>query len=82
MRPFVAINHDAQGNLVTAGEYRTILATMFGTAARQVTRRYPLSTFPSPGVALVTLLTDFSRWQPAPGITRTDVGREHHRTVG
>jgi para-nitrobenzyl esterase len=61
MRPFVAVDHDAQGRPVSAAQYPTILAQVFGADAPAVQARYPLSAYPSPGVALATVLTDWGR---------------------
>ncbi|MGW5666729.1 carboxylesterase/lipase family protein [Micromonospora sp. NPDC003776] len=61
MRPFVAVNYDIHGNPVTADQYPGILAEVFGGDAAEVLARYPASAYPSPGVALATVLTDWGR---------------------
>lgn len=58
MRPFVAVNYDIHGHPVTADQYPGILAQVFGADAAEVLARYPASAYPSPGVALATVLTD------------------------
>lgn len=61
MRPFVAANYDAHGSPVTAEQYPRILEQVFGQDAAMVLARYPVSAYPSPGVALASALTDWGR---------------------
>ncbi|WP_083672772.1 carboxylesterase/lipase family protein [Micromonospora sp. CB01531] len=58
MRPFVGVNYDFQGHPLTADQYPGVLAQVFGADAAGVLARYPASAYPSPGVALATVLTD------------------------
>ena len=57
MRPFVAVQFDAQGRPVTAQQYPQILAQLFGDGARAVLERYPAGEHPS--LALAGVLTDW-----------------------
>lgn len=61
MRPFIAVNYDIQGHPVTPDQYQSTIAQMFGTNAAEVLARYPIGAYPSPGVALATILTDWGR---------------------
>ncbi|MFI7034414.1 carboxylesterase/lipase family protein [Microbispora rosea] len=59
MRPFVAVQFDAQGRPVTAQQYPEILADLFRDDADAVLDRYPVAGFPTPSLALATVLTDW-----------------------
>ncbi|TQS27316.1 carboxylesterase family protein [Microbispora sp. KK1-11] len=59
MRPFVAVQFDAQGRPVTAQQYPEILTGLFGDGARAVLERYPAGDQPS--LALAGVLTDWGR---------------------
>ncbi|WP_176993915.1 carboxylesterase/lipase family protein [Nonomuraea jiangxiensis] len=59
MRPFVAVQFDAQGRPVTAQQYPEILASLFGDRAQAVLDRYPADGYPSPSLALAGVLTDW-----------------------
>jgi para-nitrobenzyl esterase len=59
MRLFVAEAYDGQKHPVTAAEYPRILQTMFGPKdAQAILAQYPLSRYPTPSLALATLLSD------------------------
>jgi carboxylesterase type B len=59
MRAFVAAKYDATGHPVTAAQYQDIVHTLFGSEnARAVLAAYPLGRYPTPSLALATLLTD------------------------
>ncbi len=59
MRFFVAAFHDLAGNPIeTPEEYTQLIQQSFPTTAAQVEAQYPLSDYPSPGLAWATLLTD------------------------
>ncbi|MFI0372976.1 carboxylesterase/lipase family protein [Actinomadura sp. 1N219] len=60
MRPAVAATYDRTGNPVTAEDYPQILRDMFGPAkAKAILGQYPHDEYPSPSLALATLLTDY-----------------------
>ncbi|HEU5156089.1 MAG TPA: carboxylesterase family protein [Streptosporangiaceae bacterium] len=60
MRAAVAAAYDGAGNPVTAEAYPRILREMFGPApAKAIIARYPLVGYPTPSLALATLLTDY-----------------------
>ncbi|MET8143403.1 carboxylesterase family protein [Sphaerisporangium sp. NPDC005288] len=61
MRPFVAVQFDAQGRPVTAQQYPQITADLFGEDAKAVLDRYPLTRFRTPSLALATVLGDWGR---------------------
>ncbi|GLY64257.1 carboxylesterase/lipase family protein [Amycolatopsis taiwanensis] len=61
MRPFVALDYDVKGTPVTEAEYPNIIRQVFGAKARLVLEKYPPSNYPSPGIALATVLTDAGR---------------------
>ncbi|MEU4483212.1 carboxylesterase family protein [Micromonospora sp. NPDC023966] len=61
MRPFVAANYDVRGRPVTADQYLGVVGQVFGDDATAVLARYPANAYPSPGVALATVLTDWGR---------------------
>jgi para-nitrobenzyl esterase len=62
MRLFVAEAYDGKGHPVTAAEYPQILQTMFGPKDAQATlAEYPLTRYPTPSLALATLLSDEGR---------------------
>lgn len=65
MRLFVGLLHDGAGQPVTPAQYEEIIRASYGTAAETVLRRYPLSAYPSPSIALATVWTD------APGLLST-----------
>src|SRR5439155_19954727 len=55
MRPFVAEKY----NPVTAADYPRIITSLYGSrAAAPILARYPLDRYPSPAIALATVLTD------------------------
>jgi para-nitrobenzyl esterase len=58
-RFFVALQFDARGAPMTAAEYPAQVAGLVGAAAApRVLAQYPLSSYPSPGVAFATVRTD------------------------
>jgi para-nitrobenzyl esterase len=60
-RLFVASQFDAAGRPVTAEQYPALLAQLYGAdRAPLVAARYPLSAYPSPGLALSAAQTDLS----------------------
>lgn len=61
MRPFVALDYDVKGTPVTPASYPTILSQVFGPRAHVALDKYPLANYPSPGIALATVLTDAGR---------------------
>jgi para-nitrobenzyl esterase len=64
-RLFVAALFDLQGNPVTAAQYPALLQARFGAGAAKVLATYPLAEFPSPSVALATVVTDAAFACPA-----------------
>jgi para-nitrobenzyl esterase len=62
MRAFIAGAYDAQGRPLTAAEYPEAVRELYGAErAHAVLAEYPLSGFPTPSLALATLLTDEGR---------------------
>ncbi|MFU8876215.1 carboxylesterase/lipase family protein [Micromonospora sp. SL4-19] len=59
MRPFVALEHDARGRPVTVADYPELLSAQFGPRAAAIRAHYPATSYPSPGIALATVLTDW-----------------------
>lgn len=57
MRLFVSLDYDAVGNPVTPQEYERVVRATFGEHADQVLARYPLADYPSPTIALSTVLS-------------------------
>ncbi len=59
MRMFVALSYDVPGRPVTEAEYPNRIGQLFGAAhADAILRAYPLSSYPSPGLAMAAVLTD------------------------
>ncbi|WP_169515247.1 carboxylesterase/lipase family protein [Amycolatopsis benzoatilytica] len=58
VRPFVALENDARGKPVTAASYPVALRALFGPGSGRVLAEYPADRFPTPGIALATMLTD------------------------
>ena len=81
MRAFVAVDHDVQGRPVTAAEYPAILTQVFGSDAPAVQARYPLSAYPTPSVALATVLTDWGRKLGACPVLPADQAAARHVPV-
>jgi para-nitrobenzyl esterase len=67
MRQTVASLFDQRGAPLTATDYPTVVTQLFGDHAPGVLARYPVTAYPSPGLALATLLTD---WGHAVGACR------------
>lgn len=59
MRPFVGFRYDAAGNPLTADDYSTVIGDAFGDDAPAVLAEYPATDYPSPALALATVLTDW-----------------------
>lgn len=60
MRILVAGWYDQRGAPLTAQQYPAVLAEAFGPArAKAIIARYPLSSYPSPDIALAAVLTDW-----------------------
>ncbi|WP_037361118.1 carboxylesterase/lipase family protein [Amycolatopsis orientalis] len=59
MRPFVALDNDARGQPVTLARYPAILRQVFGADADRALAEYPAGRYPTPGLALATVLTDW-----------------------
>jgi para-nitrobenzyl esterase len=58
-RFFVAFGFDALGAPLTAAQYPGVVSADFGaSAAPRILARYPLSAYPSPDLALASVLTD------------------------
>jgi para-nitrobenzyl esterase len=58
MRTRVGQSYDFQGRPVTATEYPTIVANLFGADAARILAAYPAAGYDSPSLALATLLSD------------------------
>lgn len=61
MRSFVANEYDRRGTPLTAEQYPAAIARVFGPNAPAVLAEYPLTRYPTPGIALATLLTDWGQ---------------------
>jgi para-nitrobenzyl esterase len=59
LRSFVAEEYDKRGTPLTAQQYPQVVGQLFGADAPAVLAEYPLDHYPSPGIALATLLTDW-----------------------
>ncbi|MER7832881.1 carboxylesterase family protein [Streptomyces sp. NPDC095602] len=57
-RTFVGMLYDAVGKPFTEDDYRRSLRTAFGPHARHVEAAYPVRSFPSPGIAWASVITD------------------------
>jgi para-nitrobenzyl esterase len=57
-RLFVFGAYDAGGHPLTAEQYPVALRNAYGDAADRILARYPLSAYPSPGLALSAVRTD------------------------
>ncbi|MEJ3750725.1 carboxylesterase family protein [Actinomycetes bacterium KLBMP 9797] len=80
MRPFVGFAYDAVGNPMTEPEYRALIGQAFGPDAAAVLARYPVPRYPSPAVALSTVLTDWGGTVGACPMLRTArVAAQHTR---
>ena len=60
-RSHVAMAYDMVGSPLTAGQYPQVVAALFGADADAVVAGYPVSRYPSPGLALATALSDDGR---------------------
>jgi para-nitrobenzyl esterase len=69
-RLFVAAEYDGQGHPLTAEQYVSLVNQRYGPRAPEVLAHYPLTTYPSPSLALATLNTDASWACPALGTDR------------
>ncbi|MFE9692741.1 carboxylesterase/lipase family protein [Micromonospora sp. NPDC005806] len=81
MRPFVALEHDGRGRPVTAAEYPDLIAAQFGARADAILARYPAASYPSPGVALATVVTDWGRMLGACPVLPADRAAAAHAPV-
>lgn len=61
MRPFVALQFNPPDQKITAQTYASTLTKAFGPRAAAVLSRYPAGRYPSPAIALATVLTDWGR---------------------
>lgn len=59
MRPFVGFEWDAVGNPLTVEGYEAQIADAFGADAEAVLAEYPAAAYPSPALALATVLSDW-----------------------
>ncbi|AXB49080.1 hypothetical protein A4R43_36820 [Amycolatopsis albispora] len=57
-RTFVGLFYELAGQPVTAESYPGLLRNAFGDKADRIAAEYPLSAFPSPGIAWADVLTD------------------------
>ncbi|WP_285488478.1 carboxylesterase/lipase family protein [Amycolatopsis taiwanensis] len=72
LRSFVADEYDKRGNPLTAEQYPQVVGQVFGADAPAVLAEYPLDRYPSPGIALATLLTDWGAKVGSCAALRTD----------
>lgn len=62
LRPFVANAHDGTGKPLTTGAYPGAVRDVFGhRETPAILAKYPANKYPSPGIALATMLTDYGR---------------------
>ena len=61
LRPFVALQFSPPDQKITAQTYAATLTGIFGGRAAAVLSRYPASRYPTPAIALATVLTDWGR---------------------
>jgi para-nitrobenzyl esterase len=59
IRPFVGFEWDAGGTPLTVERYESLVAEAFGADAPAVLSRYPADAYPSPVLALSTVLSDW-----------------------
>lgn len=59
MRLFVALEFDLLGKPVTPQAYEQVVRSLHGPAADIVLRKYPVTNYPTPSIALATVRTDF-----------------------
>ncbi|WAL63811.1 carboxylesterase family protein [Amycolatopsis cynarae] len=81
MRPFVALDNDAQGRPVTLASYPAILRHVFGADADRVLSEYPADRYPTPGIALATVLTDWGAKLGACGAPPADTAAARYAPV-
>lgn len=81
MRPFVALDNDAKGQVVTAASYPAILRRVFGTDTDRVLAAYPADHYPTPGIALATVLTDWGAKLGVCGAPPADTAAARHSPV-
>lgn len=80
LRPFVALQFTPPSQKVTAQTYRTLVSQVFGRRASAVLARYPASRYPTPGIALATVLTDWGRkFGACPVLPADDAAARHNR---
>ena len=72
LRSFVAEEYDRRGKPLTAKQYPQVVGQVFGADAPAVLAEYPLDHYPSPGIALATLLTDWGGKTGSCPALRTD----------
>lgn len=61
MRPFVALQFSPASQKITTRAYAATLSEIFGRRAAAVLSRYPARGYPTPAIALATVLTDWGR---------------------
>jgi para-nitrobenzyl esterase len=81
MRPFVGFQFDAIGNPLTAERYRELVVETFGPDADDVLGRYPAGAYPSPALALATVLGDWGGRIGACPVLRTAQVAARHAPV-
>ena len=81
LRPLVALQFAPPSQMLTAQTYRTIVSQLFRRRASAVLDRYPASRYPSPGIALATVLTDWGRKLGACPVLPADDAAARHNQV-
>ena len=81
MRPFVGFAYDAGGRPLTAAAYEALVTRTFGADAPAILERYPAGDFPSPALALATLLSDWGGQLGACSTLRTARDAARHAPV-
>jgi para-nitrobenzyl esterase len=65
MRVWVGQAYDGAGSPLTAAQYPQIIGDLYGADAPAVLAQYPVTGYPTPSIALATVLTDEGRMQGA-----------------
>jgi para-nitrobenzyl esterase len=81
LRPFVALQFSPPDRQITTQTYPVIIQSLFGPDAAAVLARYPVGHYPSPGIALATVLTDWGRKFGACPVLPADDAASHYAPV-
>lgn len=81
MRAFVGFRYDAVGNPLTVAGYRALIRDAFADDAPAVLAEYPAADFPSPALALATVVGDWGGSIGACPTLRTAQAASRHAPV-